>query len=354
ASRREKFLSCLGALLGLVLTERISHWALGSDSAWLIAPMGASAVLLFAVPASPLAQPWSIVGGNIISAIIGVSCAMLIPDRGLAAGLGVSVAIGAMFFLRCLHPPSGAVALTAVLGGPAIAKLGYSFVLFPVAVNSITLMLLAVLLNMIFKRKYPHSHTPVASVHKTKDLLPSERLGFKREDLEMALKDHGELLDVSTVDLADILSQAEVLAHRRRFGNIRCLDIMSKDLVVVRAHSRALEAWQLMIKHKVKALPVVEDSGFLLGILTLHDFIVSHDTVGIEAGPIAFDPDTLVEALMSKDVLKASPERSIAELVALFSDGGLHHLPVVDSSDRLLGIVTQSDMVAALFQNQIH
>ena len=75
----------------------------------LIAPMGASAVLLFAVPASPLAQPWSAVGGNTIGAILGVLSARFIPDPMVAAGVAVSLTIGATALCRCLHPPAGAV-----------------------------------------------------------------------------------------------------------------------------------------------------------------------------------------------------------------------------------------------------
>jgi CBS domain-containing membrane protein len=93
------------------------HLLLGSSTSilLLVAPMGASAVLLFAVPASPLAQPWSIVGGNLVSATVGVACATWISDLVDAAALAIALAICAMFALRCVHPPSGAVALTAVL-----------------------------------------------------------------------------------------------------------------------------------------------------------------------------------------------------------------------------------------------
>ncbi len=65
----------------------------------------------------PLAQPWSIVGGNVLSALIGVTVGMLVPDAALACGLAAALAIAGMYFLRCLHPPGGAVALTAILGG---------------------------------------------------------------------------------------------------------------------------------------------------------------------------------------------------------------------------------------------
>ena len=113
-------LGCLGAGLGLCVTEWLSLHTLGTTDPWFLAPMGASAVLLFAVPASPLAQPWSILGGNTVSALVGVSCALLLGHTGLAASAAGALAIAAMFALRCLHPPGGAVAVTAVMGGQAV------------------------------------------------------------------------------------------------------------------------------------------------------------------------------------------------------------------------------------------
>ncbi len=141
--RNERMRACCGMLIGILITGLATRLMLGSsvNVPLLMAPIGASAVLLFAVPSSPLAQPWSIVGGNIISAVIGVACARLVGEPMMAAAVAGAAAIGAMFVLRCLHPPSGAVALTAVLGGPAILAQGYAFVLFPVAINSILLML---------------------------------------------------------------------------------------------------------------------------------------------------------------------------------------------------------------------
>src|ERR1700749_4126996 len=104
-SRREIVLGCVGALFGVFCAAWLSQRILQGFNPWFIAPMGASAVLLFAVPASPLAQPWSIVGGNLVSALIGVTCAAYIDDIALAASLAAALAICAMFALRCLHPP---------------------------------------------------------------------------------------------------------------------------------------------------------------------------------------------------------------------------------------------------------
>ncbi|RVD70880.1 hypothetical protein EN751_18360, partial [Mesorhizobium sp. M4A.F.Ca.ET.029.04.2.1] len=138
ATLRERLLACIGATIGIALTGVISGLAMGGGPhvALLVAPMGASAVLLFAVPASPLAQPWSITGGNSISALVGVTVAHFVHDPVIASGLAVALAIAAMSFTRCLHPPGGAAALTAVLGGPAVVSAGFLFPFVPVALNS--------------------------------------------------------------------------------------------------------------------------------------------------------------------------------------------------------------------------
>ncbi|HSH54714.1 MAG TPA: HPP family protein, partial [Methylotenera sp.] len=168
----ERLRACLGALIGILLTGLLTYTIEGGSSAvpLLVAPIGASAVLLFAVPSSPLAQPWSIVGGNMIAAIIGVTCALWVHDLILAAALAVSISIAAMFALRCLHPPSGAVALTAVLGGSAIHAQGYSFVFFPIGINSLLLLLVAIVFNNLTRRPYPHATKPkTVDTHLTAD-----------------------------------------------------------------------------------------------------------------------------------------------------------------------------------------
>ncbi|MFC7556237.1 HPP family protein [Pseudoroseomonas wenyumeiae] len=146
----------------------------------LIAPLGASAVLLFAVPASPLTQPWSILGGNTVSALAGVTCAHWIAEPLLAAPLAAALAIGAMFTLRCLHPPGGAIALTTVLGGPAVTAAGYHFAFSPVALNSLVLMFAALVYNNATRRAYPHRQQAAPRhPHQTADLQPTERLGLQ-------------------------------------------------------------------------------------------------------------------------------------------------------------------------------
>lgn len=153
----EKWISAAGGLVSLLGILLISHASLGHESAaTLVASMGASAVLLFAVPHGPLSQPWAVFGGHMVSALIGVTCAKFIHDPTLAAAVAVALSIGAMHYLGCIHPPGGATALSAVVGGEAVYQLGYQYVLTPVMLNAVIILLIAVMFNYAFHwRRYP-------------------------------------------------------------------------------------------------------------------------------------------------------------------------------------------------------
>lgn len=211
---RDRLVSGLGALVGIVATGLLirSLAGAGAHMPLLIAPIGAAAVLLFAVPASPMAQPWAVFGGNIVSAIVGVSVARLGADPMVASGLAVGGAIVAMALLRCLHPPGGAVALTAVLGGPAIHAMGYGFVVAPVGVGTVLLLAMAWGFHRFSGHSYPHVAKPLAESASTAD--------FSREDLIRAIRDYPDMLDVDVADLEELLHAAEHNAAARRFGKI--------------------------------------------------------------------------------------------------------------------------------------
>lgn len=177
----------------------------------LVAPMGASAVLVFAVPASPLAQPWPVVAGNVISALVGVLAAHWVPIPHLAVGLAVGGAILAMSLLRCLHPPGGAAALTAVIGGPAVFGAGYGFAFVPVGINALILVAMGLAYHRLSGHSYPHRSRPVAG-HR----LVASELGMPHpQDIDLALADLGETFDVSREDLNLLFRRVEFHAGRR-------------------------------------------------------------------------------------------------------------------------------------------
>ncbi len=364
--RFEKMRACSGALFGLVVTGLTTYLLLGKDvnAMWLIAPMGASSVLLFAVPASPLAQPWSIMGGNIIAAFVGVTCAKLIGEPILAAGLAASVAIAAMFAFRCIHPPSGAVALTAVLGGPAVHAMGYSFVLMPVALNSLLLLLTALFFNNATGRRYPHVTQPDRTKkHDTTDVPPTERIGIKPSDLDSVLKSYNQVLDISRADLEAIMLQTEMQAYRRRMGEVNCSSIMSKDVISVEFGTELAEAWHQFQIHDLTAMPVIDRGRRVIGIITKADFlkhaeIERHEGLGqrlvnlLRPSQLTHtEKHEVVGQIMTKEVFTANANQSIVDLVPLMSDSEVHQLPVIDEQGRLVGIISQSDMIAALFEH---
>lgn len=366
-SRREQLRACAGAICGLLLTGITCHFLLAPDSAsiYLIAPMGASAVLLFCLPASPLAQPWSVVGGNVVSGLVGAACVKWLgPGVGVAA-LAACLAIAAMFTLRCLHPPGGAVALTTVVGGASVQAAGFEFVFVTVLFNSSILVACAVLYNNLTGRRYPHTQQLApAHPHATDDEVPSARLGFTADDLDAVLRQHGEVLDISRDDLQAIFLQTELRAYQRRFGVVTCFDIMSKDVLHVEFGTPLDEAWRTMRTHQIGALPVLNRARRVIGIITQTDFLrhgglddyqgVRHRLRAIlqRTGLSHTERPEVVGQLMTHKPHTARLGTPIIDLVPLMADAGYHHIPIVDDEDRLAGIISQSDLMAALYETR--
>ena len=366
-SRREQLRACAGAICGLLLTGVTCHFLLAPNSAsiYLIAPMGASAVLLFCLPASPLAQPWSVVGGNVVSGLVGAACVKWLgPGVGVAA-LAACLAIAAMFALRCLHPPGGAVALTTVVGGTSVHAAGFEFVFVTVLFNSAILVACAVLYNNLTGRRYPHSQQLApAHPHATDDEVPSARLGFTADDLDAVLRQHSEVLDISRDDLQAIFLQTELRAYQRRFGVVTCLDIMSKDVLHVEFGTPLDEAWRTMRAHEIGALPVLNRARRVIGIITQTDFLrhgglddyqgMRHRLRAIlqRSGLSHTERPEVVGQLMTHKPHTARLGTPIIDLVPLMADAGYHHIPILDDEERLAGIISQSDLMAALYETR--
>lgn len=203
----DRLIACAAAAMGIAGMAIVCAMLPPGTGPLIVAPMGASAVLLFAVPASPLAQPWPVVGGNVLSALVGVAVAKLLGTGAIAAGVAVGVAILAMSLTRCLHPPGGAAALSAVIGGPAVIEAGWRFPLVPVGVNALALLALGLAFHRLYGRRYPHRAAPA----------PGPRR-FEAEDLDVALAESGEAFDIARDDLEQLLAAAEAAADRRRAG----------------------------------------------------------------------------------------------------------------------------------------
>lgn len=334
ATLPDRLLACAGALVGIVLTGMICGLLFGEGShlPLIVAPMGASAVLLFAVPASPLAQPWSIIGGNTISAFVGVAAATAIDDPIIATGVGVSLAIAAMSFTRCLHPPGGAAALTAVLGGPVVASWGMLFPFIPVALNSCLLVAIGLAFHKMSRHNYPHVAAPVANAHLTADRPASERGGFQEEDVDAALAALHDTFDVDRDDLIRLLRQVELEAVARSNSEIKCADIMSRDVISVDIDASVEQARWLLLHHNVRTLPVRDHDRKLVGTVGLRELAVAAGSV---------------EALLAQPST-AGPDDPALKLLPVLTDGRTHAVIITDSSRNILGLISQTDLLSAV------
>lgn len=158
---KEHFWSFLGAFFGIGLIAFCqSQYLLQEENVFLIGSFGASSVLIYGAIQSPLAQPRNLVGGHVLSALVGVTVYQIVPDiLWLSAPLAVAFSIVLMQYTKTLHPPGGATALIAVTSPGKIADLGYWYVLSPVLSGCLILLLVALIFNNITKnRSYP-SHS---------------------------------------------------------------------------------------------------------------------------------------------------------------------------------------------------
>jgi len=358
---RESLRAALGAGLALalcgIILVMLDTWRGLASGYLLIAPLGATAFLVFAVPNSPLAQPWSAVVGNTVSAIVAVAVTGLGLAPELGAGLAVCLAMAAMAALRAMHPPGAAVALTTVLSTPEGGTLGLGFAASPVLLDTALLVGLAVLYNRATGRKYPFRQPAISSRHATDNVDPERRLGLSGDDLAAVLDRYNLSANIGAEDFGRILAAAEAEAARRHFDGLTCAEVMSRDVVTVTPVTRLGRVADLFREHRFKTLPVVEPDGTLCGIITHNDLIqrargdatLRQDSF---AAALLGMLDSVRRGLVARDVVTAelqtvSPEEGIGRLVQLLSDGGVQAAPVV-TYRQSQGIVTRSDLLAVL------
>ncbi len=329
-----------GGFLGILVAGLVGRQALGAtgDLPWLVAPMGASAVLVFAVPGSPLAQPWSVIGGNVSSALVGLTAAWLIGPPPLAAAVAVGAAIAVMITLRCLHPPGGACALTAALAPVAVTSHGATFAFWPVGLGSVVLVAVGVAFHHATNRSYPHvPATPsVPAPGRAVDASAAAGgVGPAEVAAAMARLDRG--LDVAPGDVVALVRDAEEHVLDRKIGGLRCGDVMSRDVITVGRSDSLYRVRILINQHRVKALPVVAPDGRVDGIVSIVDLF------NRDAGDV-----TTVESVMATDVAVVHEDTPVAALVELMANQGYRHIPVLDADDRLVGLVSRAELITVL------
>lgn len=345
----EKRYSALGALVGVAICIWLLD-GLPAHSYWLLAPMGATAIILFGMSTSPVAQPWPVFGGYLVACCAGLFASGTISSPLLAAGIAVALTLWLMATLNCLHPPGGALALLFVLDKKSyMSSTSHSLAL--VAANVALLLLCAAIINnLIPGRRYPHRPAPPApNSHGTRDQPPLKRTDLDHGDLDSAIRAMGSFVDVSEDDLGRLYELAIDHAFNRHVA-MTCADVMSRDVISVMADAMVADAWLLLRRHRIKALPVVDRQQRLVGIISLADIYqrweqpesLHHDTRGLQS--------TTVREVMNSQVMTTTPETPMATLVREAAQDHHHHIPVIYADQTLAGMVTPSDMIAALYR----
>ncbi|NHF74121.1 HPP family protein [Paracoccus xiamenensis] len=346
-----------GAFLGLLITAGVA-FALSPDrwlALYLIAPFGATAVLVFAAPNSPLAQPWPAIVGNTVSALVAITLCRLVPQPLLAVPLAVGLAILAMAALRATHPPGGAVAMTVALGAERILPHGMGFALMPVAVGTLTLVIAAAIYASLTGRRYPFRQFGELNPQGTHDPAPVERLGLTEAELTDILSRYRQSLNLGVEDLARLIGAAEMQAASHMTGPQTASAIMSRDLVTVAPDTPMSEIAALFLRHGFTSLPVVGPEDCFMGVIFQLQIIAAacpdHELTAGHPPPLAVSGAAVATEIMDPNPGSAGPDTPIAALLPQLA-GGMDAVPILDGG-RIVGVVTQTDLIAALARQSL-
>lgn len=347
------------AVAGLLMLSPATDLRLGL---YMIAPFGATSVLVFAVPNSPLAQPWSAVVGNGAAAAIGVLACLAVPDPGWRIALAVGASIAVMIPLRAVHPPAGAVAMTAAMNPEAMRELGFRFVLAPVTAGTVALVVIAMLYARATGRRYPFRHFDDPGPHGTADPPAMQRLGLSEAELTRILQRYRQSLNLGAKDLARLIGAAELQAASHQARPLTAGDVMSRDLVTVGPQTRLAEVADIFRRHGFTSVPVVEDGDRFRGVIfQIHlirrarEHAFRHDRQLLAAmAELLGRSGTATRAaqIMQTDPPHVAPDTPIAALLPILASGDCHAVPVLDGA-RIAGIVTQTDLIAALARQSL-
>ncbi len=342
---REQLRAGIGAMLGISICALVVSLGLALDisSLYLVAPLGATAVLVFCVPNSPLAQPWSAIVGNVTAALVALVAIQIVPGPW-SVGVAVGAAIVAMMFVRALHPPGGAVALLMALDPAPALEAGPLFALMPVGLTTGVLVLGAVLYNRATGRVYPFRLPETAN---TGD--HAMRLGLSNPQLGELLDRFNQSTNVGVTDLGRLLAAAEAEAVQHRFDGTTCADIMTTNLITVRPETPLLEAGRLFRKHAIKSLPVIVGDTKLCGLVLqadLLDFVVKQDRsmVWRQRMPVRTVADVMRPATQA-----VSHDMPVGALLNRLAAQGSEVIPV-KREEQLVGILTRSDIIRLLLR----
>lgn len=339
----EVALAALGAGLGLTVAG-FGLWLMAGQGAlldhpMLIAPFGASAVLIFAVPASPLSQPWPAIFGNLLAALCGLAAIRLVAHPLPATVLAVLATIALTSMARALHPPSGALAAFVVLSAAPGTLPAWGFALTPTLSGTVLMVAFGLFWHWATGRPYPlrRPGAPAKGTYGTSDTPPLDRQLPSEQDLEAVLSRLHLEATVGPADLAQLIAAAEVLSASHVQGPLTAADLMSRDLTTVLPDAALPQLATLFRERGFKSLPIRDRSGRFRGLVS------QLALVGVS------DPDRTAINLCDPSPPTCAPQTPLADLTRLMAEGRTQAL-VVLSGPELVGMVTRSDLLAGLIR----
>jgi CBS domain-containing membrane protein len=363
-SHRSILAAVVGVFVAIAMVVLISRQFLGGlGLPLLVASMGASGVILFAMPTSPMAKSWSVIGGHFVSVIVGVWSYQHLADLLWASAFAVAMSMAFMFYLRCLHPPGGAAALVCIVGGPEIHELGYRFVFTPVMMNVMIILLVAMTFEVI-RERFATKPLPDDWWEAVPSNRRSHQVTFTDNDVTQVLKQLDTFIDVNREDLAKIYSLSMLHAQTRHLHDKTCRDIMTNQLIKVDFDTALEEAWRLMKLHGIRALPVVNRANHVIGIVTVSDFLMHAQAMGegsekerlqrliTPTDGLTSDKPEVAGQIMTSQVHTLRMGDKILQAIELFRQHNIHHVPIVDDRDKLVGIISSSDLYYQVEDNK--
>jgi CBS domain-containing membrane protein len=358
----ERWRSAIAGFMGMMLFEAVLFvLPLSPEEKRLLAPLGATSVILFALPHSPLAQPWPVIGGLMLSAPLGYACGLWLPPGPWVVAIALAASIWLTAWARCIHPPAGAMALTMAMA--ASQGLAFEASLFAVSANTIAIVVAVMVVNnLIPGRHYPQGTPPAVQrrIHN-----PPEPIAHR--DLEAALGEIDGYLDVREDDLVDLYQRTMRHAFERTH-EVRCMDLLvdQTPITAVEFATPLADAWLHMRQLRVDALPVVDRSRRVIGLLALEDFLEHVSPAGDARRPLGdamsrllggtaaahSDQPEVVGQVMrdARDgLLVARLTDGISAAAQALTTGHQPAVPVINGADRLAGTLTRADMISALY-----
>lgn len=255
----------LGMGLSIGITALISQWVAHEqlELFWQGASISATAFLLFALPSSPLAQPWAILVGNLSAGAIGMACSYAFDNTVVAASIAVPLSVLAMMQLRAVHPPATAVALYMVLKHVQNPEV----LLFPLGFNLLVLLIVGTAFNRFTGRRYPYRQ-----ISSSASGADAEQGQVSQSDVDQALARYNEVLAISRDDLTALLKVASGAAYKRHLGDLRCADAMTTQVQCAPANAPLEDLRILLGQSKHRELPVVDDENRLLGAVGMNQW----------------------------------------------------------------------------------